>query len=86
MTMDDVSLGEVYRLVQAVRTEHGGQLSRIHEQTTLITGQVGRHAERLDVHDREIEALRGSQSRAVWTGLGLIVTVVGGVIVSWVAR
>ena len=49
---EDVTIGEVYRLVKAVREEHGGQLAVISTQTSMTSSMVGRHEERLVSADR----------------------------------
>lgn len=55
---DDVTLGEVHRLVKAVREEHGEVLGEIREQVVHINGTVGRHDVRLSGHDMEIRDLK----------------------------
>jgi hypothetical protein len=55
---DDVTLGEVYRLVKSVREEHGEVLGEIREQVVHINGTVGRHDVRLSGHDIEIRDLK----------------------------
>ena len=82
----DVNLGEVYRLVQAVRLEHGAKLEAIVEQTTLTNGKVISHSGWLEVHGREIHELQANHSRVVWTVLGLICTVIAGVVIAVVTR
>lgn len=53
-----VNLGEVYRLLQSLKEEHGEKLSSIDERLRLVNGNIAKHAERLNGHDREVRELR----------------------------
>ena len=83
---EDVTIGEVYRLVKAVREEHGGQLAVISTQTSMTSSMVGRHEERLVSADREIQSLRSDHGRVVWAIFGLVATIIGSAVVSWLTR
>lgn len=57
----NVTLGEVYRLVQTVKDDCG----EINERLRELNGSVAKHSARLDIHDRSIEdvkRIRGASS------------------------
>lgn len=83
---DEVTIGEVYRVVTRMEANHGQRLEAIEAQTTKTNGTVGRHDERLTHNDREIKALKDEHQRVVWAVFGLICTVVAGVVIAWVNR
>ena len=86
MSQDDVTIGEVYRVVTRMEANHGQRLEAIEAQTTKTNGTVGRHDERLTNNDREIKALKEDHSRVVWAIFGLVGTIIAGAVVAWAAR
>lgn len=83
---DEVTIGEVYRVVTRMEANHGQRLEAIEAQTTKTNGTVGRHDERLTHNDREIKALKEDHNRIVWAVLGLVGTIVAAVLVVWITR
>jgi len=83
---DEVTIGEVYRVVTRMEANHGQRLEAIESQTTKTNGTVGRHDERLANNDREIKGLKDDHQRIVWAVLGLVCTVIAGVVIAWVSR
>lgn len=83
---DEVTIGEVYRVVTRMEANHGQRLEAIEAQTTRTNGTVGRHDERLAVNDREIQSLKDDHAKVVWAVFGLVCTVIAGVVIAWVNR
>lgn len=86
MVSDDVTIGEVYRLVRALKDEHGETLEEIRKQTTATNGKVIAHAGRLEVNDREIKGLKKNHERVVWAIFGLVLSIIGGIAVVVITR
>ena len=55
---DDVTIGEVHRLLVSMKDEHGEALTEIRRQTTATNGRVIAAETRLNGHDREIRDLK----------------------------
>lgn len=62
MDREEMTAGEMYRLLQRIERDHGAMLSEIREQTIKTNGTVGRHEERIRVVERDVGRMQ--QQRA----------------------
>lgn len=66
-----VTIGEVYRLLLAMKEDHGQQLANIYVETRKTNGNVIRHEQRLDGIDREVRDLKRKPPATTTAGAAL---------------
>ena len=61
---DNVTLGEVFRLVEALKDEHGEKLDKIDQQVRLTNGRTTRLEVHVDTLKTEVRSLKHAQPAA----------------------
>jgi hypothetical protein len=66
----DVTLGEVYRLVESLKDDHGEKLDSINGHLRDVNGNLAKHSARLDVHDSAIQDSKRVRATAATVVVG----------------